>query len=60
MKEEIGVVLDEVGFQECLTPLQIGRIMKDIFHNWDPSLYDQYLQNLTFQIKKNLVSFQKE
>ena len=43
MKEEIGVVLDEVGFQECLTPLQIGRIMKDIF-----------------QIKKNLVSFQKE
>lgn len=33
LKEEIGVVLDEVGFQECLTPLQIGRIMKDIFHN---------------------------
>lgn len=66
LKEEIGVVLDEVGFQECLTPLQIGRIMKDIFHNWDPSLYDHLLyttnisKNLTFQIKKNLVSFQKE
>lgn len=32
-KEEIGVVMDEVGFPECLTPTQIGLIMKDSFHN---------------------------
>ena len=59
MKEEIGVVLDEVGFQECLTPLQIGRIMKDIFHNWDPSLYDQYLQKFNLPNKKEFGKFSK-
>lgn len=36
-KEEIGVVMDEVGFPECLTPTQIGLIMKDSFNNWDSS-----------------------
>ena len=59
LKEEIGVVLDEVGFQECLTPLQIGRIMKDIFHNWDPSLYDQYLQKFNLPNKKEFGKFSK-
>ena len=59
MKEEIGVVLDEVGFQECLTPLQIGHIMKDIFHNWDPSLYDQYLQKFNLPNKKEFGKFSK-
>lgn len=28
IKEDIGVVLDEVGFPECLTVKQIGNIMK--------------------------------
>ena len=59
LKEEIGVVLDEVGFQECLTPLQIGRIMKDIFRNWDPSLYDQYLQKFNLPNKKEFGKFSK-
>ena len=59
LKEEIGVVLDEVGFQECLTPLQIGRIMKDIFHNWDSSLYDQYLQKFNLPNKKEFGKFSK-
>lgn len=59
LKEEIGVVLDEVGFQECLTPLQIGRIMKDIFHKWDPSLYDQYLQKFNLPNKKEFGKFSK-
>ena len=60
LKEEIGVVLDEVGFQECLTPLQIGRIIK-IFSTTGILLYTTNIsKNLTFQIKKNLVSFQKE
>ena len=45
--------------QECLTPLQIGRIMKDIFHNWDPSLYDQYLQKFNLPNKKEFGKFSK-
>ena len=34
-KEEIGVVLDEAGLPECLTPRQMGRMMERIYSNWD-------------------------
>ena len=59
LKDEVGVVLDEVGFQECLTPFQIGHIMKDIFHSWDSSLYDQYLQKFNLPNKKEFGKFSK-
>ena len=35
LKEEIGVVLDEVGIPECLTISQIENVMKNVFRNWD-------------------------
>ena len=34
-KEDIGVVLDEVGLPECLTVSQIENVMKNVFRNWD-------------------------
>lgn len=58
-KEEIGVVMDEVGFPECLTPTQIGLIMKDSFNNWDSSLYSQYLQTFHLPEKKEFGQFSK-
>ena len=58
-KEEIGVVMDEVGFPECLTPTQIGLIMKDSFHNWDSSLYNQYLQTFHLPEKIEFGQFSK-
>ncbi len=39
LKEEIGVVLDEVGFQECLTPLQIACITQGYFPQLEFLLY---------------------
>ena len=35
LKEDIGVVLDEVGIPECLTVSQIENVMKNVFRNWD-------------------------
>lgn len=34
-KEDIGVVMDEVGMPECLTVKEINNVMKYIFKNWD-------------------------
>ena len=34
-KEDIGVVLDEVGIPECLTVNQVGKVMKHTFQNWN-------------------------
>lgn len=46
-REDVGVVLDEVGFPECLTPLQVGKIMKNIFRNWDGRRYAELLACLS-------------
>lgn len=43
IKEDIGVVLDEMGFHEYMNPKQIGIMMRGIFKNWDDTLYTAYL-----------------
>lgn len=43
-KEDIGVVLDEVGLPECLTAQQVGNVMKHTFRNWDDAEYAQLLK----------------
>lgn len=45
-KEDIGVVLDEVGFPECLNAKQIDKIMEYTYQNWDEEMYYQYLKML--------------
>ena len=38
-KEDVGVVMDEVGMPECLTAKQIGNVMKHTFRNWNEDEY---------------------
>ena len=51
IKENIGVVLDDMFFPEILTPNDINSIMKDIYKNWDSELYFKYLTE--FALPKN-------
>ncbi len=44
IKEEIGIVPDEVGLPVGLNSLQIGRIMKGSFRRWDDKAYCDYLR----------------
>ena len=46
VREEIGVVLDEAGFPECLTARQLGKVMAGIYRSWDWSVYDSLLKKL--------------
>ena len=43
IKEDVGVVLDEAGFPDCLTPKQIGKVMGRTFKRWDEGAYKAYL-----------------
>ena len=43
-REDIGVVLDEVGLPEYLNAAQIGRMMAGIFTRWQPEVYAEYLR----------------
>ena len=46
IKEEVGVVLDEAGYPDCLTAKQIGKIMEHTYQNWDNAVYNGYLKQL--------------
>lgn len=45
-REDIGVVLDEVGLPEYMNAAQIGRMMAGIFTRWQSEVYAAYLKKL--------------
>ncbi len=51
-KEDIGVVLDEVGLPGCLTVKQVNRVMKNIYKNWDEKAYFGYIKRFGLPEKK--------
>ena len=58
-KEDIGVVLDEVGFPECLTAQQVGNIMKNTYRNWDMDVYKKYMKELALPENKEFKEFSR-
>ena len=58
-KEEIGVVMDEVGLPECLTVKQIGKVMKNTFQNWDDAQYCRLIEKLALPDKKQFKDFSR-
>ena len=58
-KEDIGVVLDEVGIPECLTVKQVGNVMKNTFRNWDDAEYARLAQKLALPDNKQFKEFSR-
>ena len=56
-KEDVGVVLDEVNFSECLTAREVGNIMRGVFRNWDGAAYEGYLKRFELPEKKRFKEF---
>ncbi len=59
IKEDIGVVLDDMFFPEILTPNDINTIMKNIYKNWDSQLYFKYLNDFTLPNNKPIKTLSK-
>lgn len=53
LKEELGVVMDDAGLPQCLTPEQVGRVMKGTFRNWDDDIYAGMLRRLSVPVQKS-------
>ena len=51
VKEDVGVVLDEVGLPECLNVAQVDKIMADTYKNWESDTYRRIIQRL--EVPKN-------
>ncbi|MGN0325050.1 MAG: ABC transporter ATP-binding protein [Lachnospiraceae bacterium] len=58
-KEEIGVVLDEVGIPSLLNAKQVGNVMKHTFRNWDKEAYGNYLKKLSVPENKPFKDFSR-
>jgi len=58
-KQDIGVVLDEVGIPECMTPKQVGRVMADVFTRWDAKTYGELLERFALPENKKFKEFSR-
>lgn len=58
-KEDIGVVMDEVGIPECLTARQVGRIMQYTYRQWDAAEYKRLLEKLALPDSKPFKDFSR-
>ncbi|MDL2257950.1 ABC transporter ATP-binding protein [Eubacteriales bacterium OttesenSCG-928-K08] len=58
-KENIGVVMDEVGFPECLKVEQVEKIMQGIYRNWDKDAYYKNINRLSVPLNKPFKDFSR-
>ena len=59
LKEDIGVVFDELNFYETLTPTQIGKICSAAYKKWDEKIYENYLERFSLPPKKEVKTFSR-
>lgn len=58
-KQDIGVVLDEVGIPECMTPKQVGKVMAYVFLHWNAETYQRLLTRFSLPENKKFKEFSK-
>lgn len=58
-KQDIGMVLDEVGIPECMTPKQVGIVMADVFTRWDAKTYEGLLERFSLPENKKFKEFSR-
>lgn len=58
-KEDIGVVLDNVGIPSCLNARQVGKVMAGTYARWDQAQYEGYLRQLAIPEKKAFKDFSR-
>ncbi len=59
IKEDIGVVLDDMFFPEILTPNDINFSMKSVYKNWDSNKFYEYLKEFSLLPNKQIKTFSK-
>ena len=54
IKEDVGAVLEDSFLSEHLNPIDINKIMKNFYKNWDEKLFFKYVEE--FKLPKNKIS----
>lgn len=59
LKEDIGVVFDDINFYETLTAAKVGKISQTAYKQWDERLYRGYLNRFLLPADKEIKTFSK-
>ena len=59
VREDVGVVFDEMGFHEFMTAKDINIMMKNIYKNWDEKVFFEYLRKFSLPSKKKCGAFSR-
>ncbi|MGN0325950.1 MAG: ABC transporter ATP-binding protein [Lachnospiraceae bacterium] len=59
LREDIGVVFDEMGFHEFMTGKDINIMMKNIYKNWDEKIFFDYMKRFSLPLKKKCGDFSR-
>lgn len=58
-KEDIGIVLDDIGFPEIITAKQLNAIMKMTYQNWEEETYFRYIARFSLPEKKPIKDYSR-
>ena len=59
VREDVGVVFDEMGFHEFMTAKDINIMMKNIYKNWNEVAFFDYLKRFSLPSKKKCGAFSR-
>ena len=54
VRENIGVVFDEIKFPQTFTAKDIRTVLKGVYKNWDDALYNKYLEKFNLPNNKKI------
>lgn len=58
-KQDIGVVFDEMGFHKTLNPVQLNKMFRYIYKNWNEEIFFGYLDRFGLPRKKKTGKFSR-
>ena len=59
IKEDVGVVFDDIGFHPNLKPKHINKILKGMYKNWDSEVFFGYLNQLGLPLNKKVKDYSR-
>lgn len=59
LKEDIGVVLDELAIPAFLTAREFGKLMAAAYASWEPETYENYLVRLNLPVNQKYKEFSR-
>ncbi|GAF11961.1 ABC transporter, ATP-binding protein [Bacillus sp. JCM 19045] len=59
LKEEIGVVFDNMTFSNNLNTSQLGKVMRLLYKSWDQEMYRHYLKLFSLPAKEKIKGFSR-